>query len=205
MALVPLGPLLLGAERRPVEMKAFRIDLVPVTNEEFRAFLEDSAYRPEEPRDFLRHWREGRIPPGLDLHPVVYVSWHDALAYATWAGKRLPTLEEWERAARGPAGRPFPWGDEFAGGLCNSREGGRGGTTPVDAFPRGASPEGCLDLVGNVFEWTSTWREPGAPRTKVICGGSWATAVRGLGALGHRNLFPGARDHQTGFRCAADA
>jgi formylglycine-generating enzyme required for sulfatase activity len=75
----------------------------------------------------------------------------------------------------------------------------------VDAFPRGASPEGCLDLVGNVFEWTSTWREPGAPRTKVICGGSWATAVRGLGALGHRNLFPGARDHQTGFRCAADA
>jgi len=143
----------------------------PVTNAQYSAFLRATRQNPP------RHWRwlflKRRRPPiGRSDYPVVHVTWYDALAYCEWlsevTGKsyRLPSEAEWEKGARGEDGRIYPWGDEWDAGRCNTKGGHKkGGTTPVTAYPQGASPYGLLDMVGNVWEWTSTlWgprlREP---------------------------------------------
>jgi hypothetical protein len=146
-------------DRGSVELPGYSIDLRPVTHAEFAEFSPDHVhgFRPEEAD-----------------HPAVYVSWGDARAYAAWLGKRLPSEEEWEKAARGEDGRAFPWGEDFDETRLNSREGGRRATTPVGAFPEGASPYGLLDMAGNVWEWTrSEWAE-GSP-FKVQKGGCTVT------------------------------
>ena len=95
----------------------------------------------------------GNFPIAMDIHPVVNVSWQDALAYADWVGKRLPTEAEWEKAARGNDERPFPWGDRFVEGeRCNSSN-VVGATTPVDEYPDGVSAFGLWDMSGNAWEW----------------------------------------------------
>jgi formylglycine-generating enzyme required for sulfatase activity len=132
---------------RPIALRPFAIDLTPVTNAEFGGFLGATAYRPKQPRNFLKHWAGPRPPRGLDDHPVVYVGLEDARAYARWAGKRLPTEEEWQFAAQGRDGRKFPWGEALQPNRCN--DGSTGGTTPVRAFPDGRSPFGLYDLCGN--------------------------------------------------------
>ena len=103
------------------------------------------------------HWG-GKAPPDeLRDHPVVYVSWRDCVAYAEWAGVRLLTEQEWEKAARGIDGRVYPWGDEFDSARCNTYESGIGATTPVGRYsPGGDSPCGCADMAGNVWEWTAS-------------------------------------------------
>ena len=106
-------------------------------------------------REPPEHW-EGKAPPkGIAAHPVVNVSWHDANAYAEWAGKWLPTEEEWEKAARGADGREYPWGNqEPTYRLCNFG-GDKDGATPVGKYsPQSDSPYGCVDMAGNVWEWT---------------------------------------------------
>jgi serine/threonine-protein kinase len=197
---VPAGPFASGGTGATQETGSFRVDRTPVTNEQFARFVDEAAYRPEDAESFLKHWPSGAFPPSLARHPVVWVSWHDAAAYAAWAGKDLPTWAEWEKAARGTDGRPYPWGTAFSVERCNTIEAGIGGTTSVDRHRGGKSPYGCLDMLGNVFQWTQSWREPLDRRTKVVCGASWATSGT-LGLRRPRNLFPSTRDFQTGFRC----
>ncbi len=192
---------LLEGESEPVP--AFWIDRLPVTNADFERFLEEALYRPAMERDFLKHWRGKRnAPRRLRDHPVVWIDWQDAAAYTAWAGGRLPTAGEWALAVRAGDDRTWPWGAAFDPALCNGREGQVGGTTPVTTYPGGAAPCGALDLVGNVHEWTQSWHEPGAGRTRLACGGSWAVDLGGGRPAQVRNLFPSHRDYQTGFRCA---
>lgn len=184
-----------GAERR-VELPAFWLDETPVTVEAFARFVSETGH-PAPP-----DW-PGGIPPEDRLdHPVVYVSWQDAAAYARWAGKRLPTAAEWEAAARGGDTRPWPWGREWAPGLANTAEARRNGTTPVWAYPDGAAPCGALDLAGNVWEWVADDHPDGGKQLK---GGSWfddRDAARCWEVAG-ASATTGYDD--VGFRCATDA
>lgn len=155
---IPAGSFIMGTdmERADVqnqpshsaEVKAYRIDKYPVTNAQYARFVAETGYRPPI------HWRNGRIPEGRELHPVTMVSWFDATRYAEWAGKRLPTEAEWERAARGTDGRRWPWGNRMDPLRLNTYY-QVGATTEVTRFTDGASPEGVMDLAGNVSEWLS--------------------------------------------------
>lgn len=129
-----------------VVLPAFKMDKYLVTNAQYARFVAETGRRPP------LAWINGKIPAGKELHPVTMVSWFDARAYAQWAGKRLPTEQEWERAARGTDGRRWPWGDKMEPLRLNTYY-HVGGTTPVGAYPNGASPEGLLDMAGNVSQW----------------------------------------------------
>jgi formylglycine-generating enzyme required for sulfatase activity len=159
---------------RDVQLAPYAINLTPVTNAEFAEFLRAAGYNPSRPENFLKHWKNGAPPPGLDDHPVVYVDLNDARAYAKWAGKRLPTQEQWQYAAQSSDKRIYPWGNRFREDFCN--DGKTGGTTSVTAFPEGRSPFGCYDMCGNVWEWTESERSDGRTRFCIIRGGSFYKA-----------------------------
>ncbi|MEK6804854.1 MAG: SUMF1/EgtB/PvdO family nonheme iron enzyme [Nitrospirota bacterium] len=159
---------------RAVALLAYAIDVTPVTNAQYAEFLRISRYRPRHPENFLKHWADGKPPLGKEDHPVVYVSLEDARAYAQWAGRVLPTEEQWQYAAQGPAALKYPWGDAMEPGRCNGGE--TGTTTSVTAFPAGRSPFGCYDLCGNVWEWTESERTDGRTRFCMIRGGSYYSA-----------------------------
>jgi formylglycine-generating enzyme required for sulfatase activity len=200
--------------RRRVTLRAFALDVTPVTNDQFAAFLRESAYRPQFSDNFLKHWGHGHAPWGHEAHPVVYVDLEDARAYARWAGKRLPTEAEWQYAAQGPEGLKYPWGEEFLPDRCNDRRDGQ--TTPVLAYPDGRSPFGVHDLCGNTWEWTESERRDGHTRFAILKGGS---GYRAQGsdwyfdggpqansfAAKYLLLWPGLdRCATIGFRCAVD-
>ncbi|MFO7676565.1 MAG: SUMF1/EgtB/PvdO family nonheme iron enzyme [bacterium] len=170
------------------------IDRYPVTNRRYAKFLEATKHSPP------RYWTDPRW--NRPDAPVVGISYRDAEAYARWAEKRLPTEEEWERAARGTDGRTWPWGDTFAPGCCSSRESGFAGTTAVGRFPNGASPVGAHDMAGNVWELTSgNWAGMG----KAIRGGSYsnpAAFCRTTCRWGIEPDLPGST--WLGFRCVMD-
>ena len=173
MILIPAGDFRMGSDptkdkdaqdcERPqhtLYLPDYYLAKTPVTNAQYEAFVEATYHRQPD------HW-EGRKPPsGKEDHPVVYVSWRDAVAYCLWLAEvtgqsyRLPSEAEWEKGARGTDGRIYPWGDRWDETRCNSGEDGRRDTTPVGAYPHGASPYGLLDMAGNVWEWTSSlWGE----------------------------------------------
>ena len=149
-------------EQKPF-LQGFYIDRLEVTNRRYQKFLEDVPRHPDyksivETLGYYappRHWRKTQFPEGLADHPVVWVSWFDAANFCQWAGKRLPTEKEWERAARGTQGRIYPWGNEFERERANlpNKIGSKVALSKTGAFPKGATPEGVQDLVGNVWEW----------------------------------------------------
>jgi formylglycine-generating enzyme required for sulfatase activity len=171
MILIPAGAFLMGSDPRKdkhahareepqhsLHLPDFYMAKTPVTNAQYRAFVRAAGYRPPD------HWWDGQPPAGKEHHPVVHVSWHDALAYCRWLSEttgrsyRLPSEAHWEKAARGPNGQTYPWGDSWDPERCNTKEGGVGDTTPVGTHPDGASPYGLLEMSGNVYEWTiSLW------------------------------------------------
>jgi len=193
---------------------------VPVTNAAFLTFLRETRYEPPNADHFLEDWRRPSgsraepwhwdTPEGKRDHPVTWVSLEDARVYAVWAGVQLPTEAQWQRAAEGPGGRAWPWGSEFDAGRCN---GDSPGTTPVNAFPSGASQEGVLDLCGNAWEWTESERDDGHTRYAMIRGGchlrvtgsSWYTASGAQPCGVHEKvpLLAGGIDRlaTVGFRC----
>jgi len=238
--------------RRSAWLSSFYIDKYEVTNEQYQRFLDwikknsDSAIRhPLQPADkdhTPRYWKPFR-PSLLQKtgmarlqrfdeatfrnkdHPVVGIDWFDAYAYAGWAGKRLPSEAEWEKAARGTDGRVWPWGNDWDFKKCNSGgyewKGERDGyiyTAPADSYPQGVSPFGCFNMAGNVWEWTNEWytvtgglqTAAATPRQlprvrRVIKGGgsnSYPSWVRPAARKGYE---PDFRYFCLGFRCAKNA
>jgi formylglycine-generating enzyme required for sulfatase activity len=161
---IPAGEFLMGrgvqhslpgeySPQHTVYLPDYFIARVPVTNAQYKLFLDATKNRPPS------YWAEGCIPNGKENHPVVSVNWYHAQAFCRWAGVRLPTEAEWEKAARGTDGRKYPWGDEPPNErLCNFYGSQIKDTTPVGSYPAGASPYGLLDMIGNIWEWTdSRW------------------------------------------------
>ena len=155
---------------KTVGIDSFLIDKYPVTNAQYYEFINKSKYRPADTSRYLRHWQSGKFKQGQENYPVVNVSYEDIMAYTKWAGKRLPTEAEWQLAAQGPDKRIWPWGDEFHGTYCNNSF---GRPTPVDAFTKGLSPYGVIDMVGNVWQMTNDIYFNGTNYFAVIRGGSF--------------------------------
>lgn len=214
---IPAGSFLQGEKREPVTLPAYDIQLREVTNREYQAFLASCAVGSEcGPRDLPPYWDDiDYLDTRLD-HPVVFVSWGDAAAYARWAGARLPTADEWERAARGTDGRDFPWGDSWDGGRANILGADHGpkaqaprqiATWPATdgRYGRDASPDGVLGLSGNVSEWTAS-SSPAEPNLYLVAGGSFDSWDVMDGRTWHRvPKRPSDRSSSVGFRLARDA
>jgi formylglycine-generating enzyme required for sulfatase activity len=152
------------------EVDSFLIDKYPVTNAQYYDFILKSGYKPSDTANYLRNWSSGMFRQGQENYPVVYVSYEDIVAFAKWAGKRLPTQAEWQLAAQGTDKRKWPWGDDFHGTWCNNAF---DRPTPVDAFTKGQSPYGVMDLVGNIWQMTNDMYYNGADYFMIIRGGSY--------------------------------
>lgn len=253
MALVPTGPFIMGSTpeereygyqldeqrgsavaranrwfaretRASRQLDAYRIDVYPVTNADYQAFVDATEHPPpfvsqevwegyhlihshETVQRFL--WKHRTYPPDRGRHPVVLVTHADATAYCAWRGARekrrlrLPTEAEWEKAARGPDGRIFPWGNEFDPARLNSADKGPYDTVPVGSYPSGKSPYGLYDMAGQVFEWTSISDEQ-RPEHFIVKGGSWDD-LPGVTRAAARHSRPAMLKHiLIGFRCVGD-
>jgi formylglycine-generating enzyme required for sulfatase activity len=240
LILIPAGGFLMGSdpekdrfaqdEEQPqhsLYLPDYYLAKTPVTNTQYAAFVEATDYRPPS------YWEGGKPPKGKEDHPVVKVSWHDAVAYCDWLARvtgkayRLPSEAEWEKGARGTDGRIYPWGNEWDSKRCNSKEGGPRDTTPVGAYPQGASPSGLRDMAGNVQEWTrslwgkglKSWFRPDfmypynpedgredlqVKGARVLRGGSFFSGEGGVRCASRFWYSPGGGDYDVGFRiCVA--
>ena len=246
MVLIPAGEFQMGStdeaandDEQPVHtvaLDAFFMDIYEVTNAQFKAFVEANPQWQKDNIDdqfhwgsYLRDWDGNDYPVGKANHPVVFVSWYAAVAYANWAGKRLPTEAEWEYAARGGlAGQTYPWGDTITDADANYG-GNVGGTTPVGEYA--ANDYGLYDMAGNVWEWCLDKYDPdfysvsgkgrnplsgavtiqeildnfASVRTsslRVLRGGSWLNTAQGLRVAGRNWYAPAGTFGSFGFRCA---
>jgi len=220
VALVKYGADLIKAQgpQHKVMLDGYYIYRTPVTVAQYMEFCDETGHAKPPAPTFNPNWEKRD-------HPIVNVSYTDALAYCTWAGVKLPTEAQWEKAARGADGRTFPWGNTFDSSklrCSKSQSGDSGGTAPVGSFPEGASPFGVLDMAGNVWQWCSDWfdtgfyssqfataRNPenqsvGNKKSHVYRGSSWYHYGPGSFRSASR-LFdePSFRDDSLGFRCCA--
>jgi formylglycine-generating enzyme required for sulfatase activity len=221
MAVVPVGPFMMGssmgdADEQPVHrvyVETFFMDKYQVSVGQYAKFLDATSQ--EAPPDWTTMNRSQ-----YQKRPIVNVDWMDADAYCTWAGKRLPTEAEWEKAARGTDGRTYPWGNEyptkFFANVSQENWNNHGALTPVGTFENGKSPYGIYDMAGNVWAWVSDWYDPdyyqsspsqnptGPPwgESKVIRGGSWGSGPEALRSADREIHSPSFRGLGTGFRCA---
>lgn len=244
MVLIPAGEFLMGSDdgwnnnEQPVHtvyVDAFYMDVYEVTNAQYKRFVDanpqwqkDNIPDKYHDGDYLWHWNGNSYPSGQGNHPVVWVSWYTAMAYAQWAGKRLPTEAEWEKAARGGlAGQKYPWGNDIDTPKANyDKEIEIGDTTPVGSYaPNGY---GLYDMAGNVWEWCvdayerdfyarSARQNPIAGKrvgndfahvpthpSRVLRGGSWNIPAQGLRVANRDSFTPTSTDEDLGFRCARD-
>jgi formylglycine-generating enzyme required for sulfatase activity len=243
MVAVPAGEFIMGTDEQDLQEKAseygimkpwfsdehpahrvklplYFIDKYETTNAEYRTFAQNTGRKP--PPD----WNGGQTPDGKARHPVIHVTWEDANAYCLWAGKRLPTETEWEKAARGPDGLRYPWGNEFDETRANVN-GQVGNISEIGHYEKGRSPYGSYDMTGNVWEWTADWYQPYPGNTytsdkfgeklKVLRGNSWAglghfppkihNEVKAHNSRAGYRLFmsPTGIVNDVGFRCAKSA
>jgi len=212
LILIPAGEFTMGSPegkgykdehpQHKIYLDAYYIGKYEVTNEQFARFVRETDYRAYAERK-SNIWKvdlwNTYYNSGTADHPVICITWEDAVAYCKWAGLRLPTEAEWEKAVRGTDGRKYPWGKEWDKKRCNWWKGpnlsgmadlnNSRGTLPVGSFPGGTSPYGCMDMLGNVWEWCGDWygenyyknslqSNPEGPESdsyRVVRGGSWGT------------------------------
>jgi formylglycine-generating enzyme required for sulfatase activity len=243
MVKIPAGTFLMGSDKkvdrnayqpefpqRRVYLDAYEIDKYEVTTVQFLKFVLASDRKP------LIDWQYegGNFQETMANHPVMHVSWFDADAYCRWAGKRLPTSAEWEKAARGEDGRIYPWGNEPAG-LSRANFGRTGLSGPVrdrperlllyppiisvDKYDNGVSPYGVFQLAGNVAEWTADWYDPHYYKTapdrnpkgpekgtqRAFRGGGWIDSTPSVRPAQRNGTDPNTKMNWLGFRCARDA
>jgi formylglycine-generating enzyme required for sulfatase activity len=221
MVTIPAGPFTMGYdgglddEKPPhqVDLPEYQIDLFEVSNAQFSGFIEASGYQTEaEQSGSGRVWRD-EWGEGKDNHPVVRVTWNDAIAYCEWAGKRLPTEAEWENAARGSEGFLYPWGNTYDAARANGRDSGLRSTVAVGSYGEGASPYGVFDMAGNVREWTADpgyFPYPGnstpssyyGDELRVLRGGGWFDDAADMRTTRRNPTSPSAANWDIGFRCA---
>lgn len=190
-----------------VALGAFSIDRYEVTNSKYAAFLKATSRRAP------RHWVAGRVPAGMENHPVYNVDWEDASAYCKWEGKRLPTEAEFERVARsGKDGQSYPWGDKWE--AKNAKFNSQTGPAAVGQFP--PNDFGVYDIVGNMAEWTADWYDhdyyqaspaenpkgPASGEYKIIRGGAWSDPPARLTVFFRNWVRPNQKTPNIGFRCA---
>jgi len=194
MTLVDSGVFLAGENDEPVFLPAFYIDVFPTTNADYARFIAATGHLAPQ------HWaKEGGPPDNITDHPVVFVTWHDASAYAQWSAKTLPTSPQWEKAARGTRGDIYPWGRQLTPAKCNVREGGIRATTPVNRYHSGVSPYGVYDMCGNTWEWCATESKPGRHELK---GSAFTSPFLRCTPSTFNDASAEMLDDDTGFRCA---
>ncbi len=225
MVYIPAGEFIMGNDEQnssdgpstKMELGAYYIDRCEVTMAEYAAFIKSTGYKSQGAWDMY-------FKKGYENYPVVNVTWNDARSYAEWAGKRLPTEVEWEKAARGPDGRLWPWGNEWDKNKCvntttndknllslmvNMGEGK--GPVPVGSVEKGMSPYGVMDMAGNVAEWIADWYQPypyqgpyDKGNVKTIRGGSWYHYEGYTRCYSRIKFAPDKGQNQVGFRCVKD-
>jgi formylglycine-generating enzyme required for sulfatase activity len=237
MVHVPAGEFIMGndtgnPDERPqrwVYLDAFEMDKYEVTNVQYRRFIQVTGREAPQiwPGRYVQFtdskisldWQDGTYPAGQATYPVVMVNRADAAAYCAWAGKRLPTEAEWEKAARGTNGRRYPWGNTWDTSKANTGETGIGHPQPVGSYLSGASPYGALDMVGNVWEWVADQygrdyysqapdRNPQGPPVgwgSVQRGGSWHSSRQHVSTTFRNMTHCYAPNYRVGFRCARSA
>ena len=228
MVLIPAGKAMIGsadgdsdaqANEKPqfeVDLPDYYIGLAPVTNEQYLRFVESTGHRPPDKADYgTAVWSGRSFPADKAQHPVVCVNWDDAQAYCGWAGLRLASEFEWEKAARGPQRSRYPWGDEWDATKCR-HDGNKGSemTCEVWDYPDGVSGYGVYNMSGNVREWCSDWYEeaaykryvrgdltpPASGQYRDVRGGSWDCDDPSLLRAAYRRSLDPSRRY-FGFRC----
>jgi formylglycine-generating enzyme required for sulfatase activity len=227
LVLIPAGEFTMGHKDsydtlpvRRMNLPAFYIDKYEVTNKRYKRFIDATGYKVPWSQDpavaaYAWNWQTRMYPEGKGDDPVVLINWEDARAFCTWAGKSLPSEAQWEKAARGADGKPYPWGNAWEAAKANTIESGVKQTAPAGSFKTDVSEYGVNDLAGNVSEWVEEWFAPypGNPMTnyeernkyKILRGGSWDYSHSIANGYHRQYALPQSQMAAIGFRCVKAA